>query len=421
MKNLKVIVAHPDKQHSYKLAAALKEHEILFKYITTVYNKENSWLMKLVKIVLSGDNLKKAKNKKSNNLNDDEVIQFCELSGFLSLILKRIDKSKKIYKWWTRKRFDHFGKKVADYAIKNNVDAVIMYDTTAKKCFQILKRKAPEIIRIMDSSSANKFYTKYILQKEIEKSKNTSFYQNNRYLWDDKFMKNYCEEVNLTDHFLVPSNFVKKSFLFSDISENKINIVPYGANFILDNKDFNQKENSNQNLKFLFVGQVLNRKGVGYLLKAFNELNNNSIELHIAGKGYKEFLKNNPYVLSENIYFHGFITHDKIKKTYINSDVFVFPSFTEGMTLAGLEAMGSGLPIICTHNSGVNDLVINGKNGFVIPVGDFRSIKNKIQWFINNKNLIPEMGINAKQTAEKYTWDNYKNNVVKVINSILKN
>lgn len=413
----KIIVAHPNRQHSFKLATALKNDGILFKYITTVYDKESSLMMKITKKIIKGNDLKRANGRRCENLNDEDIIQFCEIGGFIELLLMRIDKSKKIYTWWNRRLFDKFGKKVAMYAISNNVDAVIMYDSTAQKCFEILKKRAPHIKRIMDSSTANRQYIKALFEEEIQKTSDDSYLLENDYLWDKLYMNKMEKEINDTQHYLVPSKFVKDSFIFSNVNSECIHIIPYGSNITTSYEDKNNEKYDI--LKFLYVGQVTPRKGIDYLLEAFEEVKNENIELTIVGRisdKYKYISENN----DSKIIFKGEVTHDCIKEIYKQSHVFVFPSILEGMTLSGLEALGCGLPVICTTNTGINDIIEDGKNGFVINASNSNEIVNKIKWFINNKNKINEMRKNAYKTSTIYTWENYNQKMASEIKEICK-
>lgn len=89
------------------------------------------------------------------------------------------------------------------------------------------------------------------------------------------------------------------------------------------------------------------------------------------------------------------------------------------MAQVGIEAMACGLPIICTFNSGVSDLVEEGKSGFIIPCGDKEALKSRMTWFVENKLNIHEMGEYARSKAIRYTWEHYEDNVVIAINQIL--
>lgn len=413
----KIIVAHPGRQHSFRLAAALKNEKVLFKYVTTVYNKESSIIMKFAKKFLKKDNLKRANNRRCEALKDEDVIQFCELRGFFELILVRIDKRKFIYKWFNKRTANVFGRKVAKYAIKNNVDAVIMYDNTAQTCFEILKKRAPHIKRIMDSSIASQIYQKDIFEKEFESTGDESYKFENIQLWNHKYMSKIKKEIHDTQYFLVPSKFVSDSFVFSGVDRNKINIIPYGINFCSNNIIKNKKNYNNIN--FLFVGQVIARKGVKYLLDAFSSIDNKDITLTIVGEIGINFKEKIAKEQLKNINFVGCVTHDKMKLIFEKADVFVFPSLIEGMTLAGLEAMACGLPIICTPNTGINDIVIEGENGFVIPCSNSEAIKEKIEWFLNNREKIEIMSLKAKKVALNYTWENYDKKITQTIKNIV--
>ena len=104
---------------------------------------------------------------------------------------------------------------------------------------------------------------------------------------------------------------------------------------------------------------------------------------------------------------------------YRTSDVFVLPSLGEGLAQVGIEAMSSGLPIIVTENSGVNDLIKTGKEGMIIPVSDTNALYEAMKWFVDNKSEISKMGKYAYETAQKYTWNYYERNVCKAIKEIL--
>ena len=73
---MKVIVAHPGRQHSFRVAKSLKVGGMLFKYATTVYNKETSVLMRVLKLFLNMDNYDRAQRRKCADLKDEDVIQF---------------------------------------------------------------------------------------------------------------------------------------------------------------------------------------------------------------------------------------------------------------------------------------------------------------------------------------------------------
>ena len=362
----KIIVAHPGKQHSFKTAEALQNSDLLFMYITTVYIKDETFLSNIMKLFLGDDNKIRMKNRKSDILKDNKVLQFCTLFGIIEIILSRYDKKGKVYRWWHGITSKQFGKKVAKYAIDNNVDGVIMYNTNSKECFRILNDKRPDIKRIMDVAAANRNYMKNIYEKDMQRTPQFADKLKKEvwHCWDDKIMSYNREEIKLTEYFNVPSNFVKESLLYDGVQANKILITPYGANFKYDCTEFESKR-ENDILKIIYVGNVTQLKGIYYLLEGLYSFED--IEVTIVGNYDNSSGVFDKYINKYN--FVGRVTHDKIQYYLNSSDVFVFPSLGEGMSLAAIEAMGCGLPLICSTNSGVNDYIIDGVNGFVIPIG----------------------------------------------------
>lgn len=92
----KILVAHPERQHSFRVAEALYKKGMLYKYVTTVYDKKSSTLMRMLKLFLNRKDLKKANSRRMQAVPDSEVVQFCELEGLFFLLAWRIDKKKRV-------------------------------------------------------------------------------------------------------------------------------------------------------------------------------------------------------------------------------------------------------------------------------------------------------------------------------------
>ncbi len=415
----RIIVAHPERQHSFKLASALKRNGILFKYITTVYDKDSSLLMRLIKPFLSKENLQRATGRKNPDLLEEDVIQFYELRGLIQIALYRYNKSKRFYNWWHKITAHRFGKKVALFAIRNKADAVIMYDANATTCFRVLERKAPNIIRILDTSAANRLFMKEIYETDMEKCPIFAHKLKTErdFLWRGDYCALLEEELRKTQYFLVPSNFVKKSLTYSKIEDNQIKLCPYGTNFDVQEitKEKANKKGSAQ--KAVYVGNVTEMKGVFYLLEAIMRFPKEKLELALVGA-----FDNSDHVFDKyigRVDFLGRVTHERVQEILKETDFFVFPSLGEGMSLAVLEAMSCGLPCIVTENSGVSDIVVDGKSGFIVRAQDENELFDKMLWFVNNSDLIPQMGRNAFERSKVYSWENYDHRLLEIINELM--
>ena len=84
------------------------------------------------------------------------------------------------------------------------------------------------------------------------------------------------------------------------------------------------------------------------------------------------------------------------------------------------QAMACGLPIICTTNTGGEDLIEEGKSGFVIPLRNVDILKDKISFLFENRDACKEMGVAAKQRVkDTFSWDNYGENIINEYNRVL--
>ncbi|MFP7442672.1 glycosyltransferase family 4 protein [Bacillus infantis] len=417
----KIIVAHPGKHHSFKLASALKK-DVNFQviYITTVYNKSDSIVMKLIKNLISKSNRQRANSRSNPDLADKEVVQFCQLGGLFEIFLSRYDKKGNLYSAWHKRISAKFGIKVAKYAIKNKVNAVICYDTNALSCFSYLERHAPQISRIMDAAAASWVYMKEIY--ELDMQQNPRFAEKlkeeiGNYI-NDRHQGYSKKEIASSNYILTASNFVKNSYRCSGINAKRIAVCPYGV----DLKDFPYKEreikSNNEIINFVFTGGTKQLKGISYLLDAFLHIPIEKASLTIIGKCNlrEEILEQ----YQNRVHFTGTVLQSEVSEILQEMDVMIFPSLGDGFGLSAIEAMSCGCPLICSENSGIADLVNEGDNGFVIPIQDVDAIIERVKWFIHHRELIPYMGKKAHETAIKYTWQRYNNTVSDVVKKFVE-
>lgn len=410
---MKVFAIHPGKQHSFQLATALKKKGILGKYITSVYNKPHSYTNLLLKFS-KGDLKKKLEGRKCNDLDDQDVVQINELGVIFTLFLNKFPSFQKLAEYWNLYIESSFYKKVMKLVRKEQPDAIVIYNGYSNKHLDLIRDM--NIIKIMDMSIAKREYIQQILQQEINETNLWQIKHAHFSYWNKHMLKNDINGCKQVDFFLVPSTFVKNSLIQNGINESQIKIVPYGVNIKQFTPTFPKKISTT--LKLIYVGSVTYRKGMHRLLHTIKDLKN--VELFLAGTYDKTSDLYQQYNGYSHIHFLGFVTRDKLNKLYNECNVFVLPSLCEGMAMVGLEAMACGLPLICTFYTGVNDVIENGINGFVYKVNEEQKLKEYIIWFQNNKDKIESMSRNARETALKYSWENYHQNVSNAIIECIK-
>ncbi len=164
--------------------------------------------------------------------------------------------------------------------------------------------------------------------------------------------KNIKKDLNLIDYIIALTSQQKKEILnWLEIDDNKIYVLGAAYSdeiFFCKNKNF-----SNNIFRITYAGKISKAKGVPYLIEAFKRLkkyNNIKLELNLAG-GYDNDEGKNIVnsVKEKNIKFLGNISQQELAKLFINSNIFILPSFFEGLPLVVLEALACGCGIIVTE------------------------------------------------------------------------
>lgn len=155
-----------------------------------------------------------------------------------------------------------------------------------------------------------------------------------------------------------------------------------------------------------FVGRLVGDKGINELVEAFNKLNktNNLIKLVLVGRyeenldpikgSTKKIIKNNP-----NIIEVGF--QKDVKKYLSIMNVFVSPSYREGFGLSLLEANLMQVPVIASKITGYEEIITDGKNGFLIPSKNKDALQNKMHEVYVNRHQLIEMKSFCRENAIK--------------------
>lgn len=234
-----------------------------------------------------------------------------------------------------------------------------------------------------------------------------------------KNIEKVLAEYEVADYIMTCSGFTYRSFLKHGIEENKVLKVPYGVNL-----DFFGKlpKKSDGKFRVICVGLMCLRKGIPYLLEAWKKLNLpvDKTELLLVGnvqKDLKHFLKT--FRLPKNVIFYGSTDRKTLLELYVKSDLFVLPSIEEGLSMTIAEAMASSLPVICTTNTGGEELIENNKQGFIIPIRDPEILLEKILWCYENQELAKQIGLNAKIKVKDFTWDLYGQRVYEEYQKVL--
>jgi glycosyltransferase involved in cell wall biosynthesis len=156
-------------------------------------------------------------------------------------------------------------------------------------------------------------------------------------------------------------------------------------------------------LRVLWLGNVILRKGIQYLIEAARLLSDRSIRIVVVG----------PVRISEravrsapsSVEFRGEVTHDRISDEYADADVFVLPTLSDGFGLTQLEAMAHGLPVVTTPNCG--PVVDHGHDGLVVPAADADALADALATLDDDRDMVESMSKQSLVKAAQFSLERY--------------
>ncbi len=166
-------------------------------------------------------------------------------------------------------------------------------------------------------------------------------------------------------------------------------------------------------LKILFLGNVVYRKGLHTLLKALSILQPSSFILEVVGGLTAEpqyAYEMERYILTHGlssvVKFHGALDNEPLIEIYKRAHVMVVPSSYEGFGIVYLEGMGFGLPAIGTTAGAASEIITHGEDGYLIEPDDAEALANHLNELATNRDLLVELSFNAvRRYKSQPKWD----------------
>ncbi|PJC48100.1 MAG: hypothetical protein CO034_00175 [Parcubacteria group bacterium CG_4_9_14_0_2_um_filter_35_11] len=178
-------------------------------------------------------------------------------------------------------------------------------------------------------------------------------------------------------------------------------------------------------INILFVGRIEKRKGLIYLLKAFEILRKKyqNIRLIVVGEGEKrgemeDFVKENNIL---DVFFEGEIQEKDLPKYYRTADICCFPSiYGEAFGIVLLEAMASARPIVAFANRGYKEVLVGKGSNFLVKPKDIGGLVKKLEILIQSKETRKEIGSWGREEAEKYSWSKIAQRTLNFYDKVIK-
>lgn len=372
-----IIVASAAKLHAFNLAEQLEKHQLLHTFYTTYAYQKNIFWRQFVSRV------------------DKEKIPTKKIKTIIPFAIGR-----KLYDrpyLWN----NLFDKWVAR-ELRQTTNYEIFIGWSGNALQSIIEAKKQGKVTILERGSAHILTQDFLLQEEFKKF-NIDFHIN------PKVIEQELLEYEKTDFISIPSTFVKQSFLDRGFPERKLLINPYGTNFQTLLKPGETTETRSRP-RVVYLGNLSHQKGIIYLLKALDDLEQKGerLEAWFIGGITPEIEPLITKYKRDHWRFWGHINHYELPKYLHQCDLAVMPSIQDGFGMVIPQFLACGVPVIASENTGGPDIIKNGYNGFIVPIRSTEALIDKITWAINHPQALKDMSLHAKGSVGKtFTWDNY--------------
>lgn len=217
------------------------------------------------------------------------------------------------------------------------------------------------------------------------------------------------EKVKHAKFIVCISNYCRSQMmLFSDTEDwHKLHIVHCGIDMQSYTLGQHKEEVAERPVKLLYVGRLAAEKGVPVLLQSLIALKSEGQHFHLTllGDGPERAALEaevKAHGLDKMVHFGGFASQETVRATLQASDVFILPSFAEGVPVSLMEAMACGVPVIGTNVGGVTELIEHEVSGLVVAPSDDIALKNAISSYLDSPALRKRVSIEARKVVETH-------------------
>ncbi len=163
--------------------------------------------------------------------------------------------------------------------------------------------------------------------------------------------------------------------------------------------------NPGQSIRIVFAGRFMEQKNPGHLVKALCALKELPWQCAMLGDGpllepIRESLA--ACGLADRFWLPGWVTPEQVLAEFARSDLLVLPSSSEGLSVVGVQALGMGLAMLLSTAGGNLELVCEGENGFLFPIGDLDTLTDRLKILIKNPSMLQSAQHKSHEMAKKF-------------------
>lgn len=410
----KAVVVHAGARDAYQLALSLSQYDMLDALVTDLFwPAESSWTARLARLSpgLHGQALQRS----AEGL-PFARIRLCPWRGLSTLLVEKVRRTPaKLRRLVHRSADAALGRTAGELAARHG-SGLVTYSYYGFHAMQAYGR--PTLLFQVHPHAAT---MRRILQQELADHPDCaeSLCQEWELTLPEQDFEHLVQESAMASRYLVASTFTKNSLIEHGADPQSISVVSYGVDLQHFHPSPDRKPiGEDAPLRLLFVGRINQRKGVKYLLEALRLLPQRNVSLTICGRVVDSLSLFRNSGIEVNI--RPSVSSEELVAAYQNADLFVFPSVAEGFAQVLLESLACGLPILSTTHTAAPDLITEGKEGFIVEPRRPDLLAERIGWCVAHRRELEEMRLEARRTAEQFTWERFRSKVAVVVGSYLE-
>lgn len=404
-----IVLSHSGKQHSYHVAKALLDLGHLQTFYTSSYIRS----LRLQKLLLKRENTFWTR-RFIEGLGGNKVVANWHFEFREQLYARLFGKNKRT------QHAVYLRDEMFDQYMANKLSALTsdIFWGFQGSCYASLRMaQKTGKFAIVELATAHVSSALKILSEEerLHPDWRDSF---DNLVFKPPYRKRLEEEPFRADMVIAASRFTRKTLLEAGLSDDKIYVLPLGfdASRISFNPNLFEKYEQRP-LKLLYAGRITQRKGIKYLLEAVTRFSRSEVELHIIGYLHGKGKGLKPY--RGRYQLHAALSQYELFQSYRQYDALVIPSVFEGFGLVIVEAMAAGLPVIATPHTMGPDVIIEDKNGYIVPIRDVSALEKAIgKLAAKTPEEFYQMRLDARDAAMGFTWDDYKGRLKMFLNNL---
>ncbi|HXD93223.1 MAG TPA: glycosyltransferase family 4 protein [Bacteroidia bacterium] len=401
---VRVICIHIGARAHYLLPNALEKKNSLVTLIT------DTWVSSgLLRLILSKSPIRMVKsfaNRFSAAIPSKRVSSFSIRFSLIEIYLRLC----KLSAWQLIVRRNYFFQRIAidKFCRLPTQHAVLGISYTSLDIFRVAKMRDQKTILFQIDPG----YKEEQIVADVANMQAGRFKTRWKPAPSDYWMR-WKEECMLADVIMVNSEWTKLGLVEQDIDHHKIQILPLP--FQVESKHINftrqypDKFTVDRPLRCLFLGTLTLRKGIHIVLDAAAKLAGYPVEFILVGENELDASLLN----ADNVKYKGVVSRSETDFYYQHSDVFLFPTLSDGFGLTQLEALSWQLPVIASKYCG--EVIVNNFNGIILEDCNTDSLVKAIVECLNDIEYLKTISSRALETVGQFSTDKFAEDLIKLL------